>query len=75
MSNASISDARSCRANDAADHTPNATAGKTFKESLIQWNYEQKTHSSAFGGTGKDDGRDIDIVAEPKILIRSGLIK
>ena len=53
-----------------------ATSGKAFKEELIKWNYQQVTHSSAFGGTaGLDDGRTIDIVVEPKILIRSGLIK
>ncbi len=54
----------------------NATSGKTFKQELIKWNYEQVTRSSAFGGTaGKQDGRTVDIVVEPKILIRSGLIK
>jgi len=47
----------------------NATSGKTFKEQLLNWNYEQITQSSAFSD------RKIDIVAEPKILIKSGLIK
>ena len=47
----------------------NATSGKTFKEQLLRWNYEQVTQSSAFGN------RKIDLVVEPKILIRSGLIK
>ena len=46
-----------------------ATSGKAFKEELLKWNYEQITQSSAFGN------RKIDLVVEPKILIRSGLIK
>lgn len=54
----------------------NATSGKTYKEELIKWNYEQVTRSSSFGGQpGRNDGDTIDIVVEPKILIRSGLIK
>ncbi len=47
----------------------NATSGRTFKEELIKWNYEQITRSSAF------ESRTIDLVVEPKILIKSGLIK
>lgn len=47
----------------------NVTSGRAFKEELIKWNYQQITKSSAYGD------RDIDIVVEPKILIRSGLIK
>lgn len=47
----------------------NVTSGKAFKEELIKWNYQQITKSSAYGD------RTIDIVVEPKILIRSGLIK
>ncbi len=47
----------------------NVTSGRAFKEELIKWNYQQITKSSAYGD------RDIDLVAEPKILIRSGLIK
>ena len=46
----------------------NATSGKTFKEQLLSWNYEQVTRSSSFGDT-------IDLVVEPRILIDSGLIK
>ncbi len=53
----------------AISNFSNATSGKTFKEELIKWNYEQITKSSAFGD------RKIDLVVEPKILIRSGLIK
>jgi hypothetical protein len=47
----------------------NATSGKAFKEQLLGWNYQQITRSSAFGNN------TIDIVVEPRILIRSGLIK
>lgn len=48
----------------------NVTSGKDFKQQLLLWNYEQDTKSSAFSANG-----DIQLVAEPKILIRSGLIK
>ncbi len=47
----------------------NVTSGRAFKQELIKWNYEQQTRSSSFGD------RAIDLVVEPKILIRSGLIK
>lgn len=47
----------------------NVTSGRAFKQELIKWNYQQVARSSAYGN------RDIDIVVEPKILIRSGLIK
>ncbi len=54
----------------------NATSGKAYKEELIKWNYEQITRSSSFGGSpGQNNGRTIDLVVEPKILIKSGLIK
>ncbi|OGR82670.1 MAG: hypothetical protein A2901_04840 [Elusimicrobia bacterium RIFCSPLOWO2_01_FULL_54_10] len=53
-----------------------ATSGKAYKQELLKWNYEQITRSSAFGGQiGRNDGRTIDIVVEPKILIKSGIIK
>lgn len=53
-----------------------ASSGKAYKQELLKWNYEQITRSSAFGGSiGRNDGRTIDIVVEPKILIKSGLIK
>ncbi len=53
-----------------------ATSGRAYKEELIKWNYEQITRSSSYGGTvGKNDGRTVDLVVEPKILIKSGLIK
>ncbi|MBI3012370.1 MAG: hypothetical protein HYY63_01970 [Elusimicrobia bacterium] len=47
----------------------NVTSGKAFKEELLKWNYQQITRSSAYAD------RTIDIVVEPKILIKSGLIK
>ena len=40
-----------------------------FNNELVKWNYQQITKSSAFGD------RTIDIVVEPRILIRSGLIE
>ena len=46
-----------------------ATSGLAFKQELLQWNYEQQTSCSSFAD------RNIDLVVEPKILIRSGLIK
>ena len=47
----------------------NATSGQAYKQELLKWNYEQRTSCSSYGD------RDIDLVVEPKILIRSGLIK
>lgn len=44
------------------------TSGRAYKEKLLQFNYEQRITASEFGG------RDIDIVVEPKILIKSGVI-
>lgn len=48
-----------------------------FNEEFIKWNYQQITRSSAFDGIYGNDasGRNIDIVVEPKILLKSGLIK
>jgi hypothetical protein len=45
------------------------TTGTAFKSELLHWNYEQVVTATEFGG------RKIDLVVEPKILIKSGLIK
>lgn len=45
------------------------TTGAQYKERLLKWNYQQVLTASEFGG------RKIDLVVEPKILIKSGLIK
>jgi len=45
------------------------TTGKEYKEELLNWNYEQVITASEFAG------RKIDLVVEPKILIKSGIIK
>ncbi|MDI6757084.1 MAG: FecR family protein [Endomicrobiia bacterium] len=45
------------------------TSGKAYKEELLRWNYQQVVTASEFGG------RKIDLVVEPKIMIKSGLIK
>jgi hypothetical protein len=47
----------------------NITTGAGFKAELVKWNYEQVTQASEF------QGRKIDLVVEPKILTKSGLIK
>lgn len=39
-----------------------------FNQELVKWNYEQVVRSSSF------NGRSIDFVAEPRILLRSGLL-
>ena len=39
-----------------------------FNQELVKWNYQQIVRSSSFGG------RTIDFVAEPRILLRSGLL-
>ncbi|MBI4051706.1 MAG: FecR domain-containing protein [Elusimicrobia bacterium] len=44
------------------------TSGSSFKSALLNYNYEQVITASEF------QGRKIDLVVEPKILIRSGLI-
>ncbi|MEK9144871.1 MAG: hypothetical protein AAB339_04600, partial [Elusimicrobiota bacterium] len=46
----------------------NARTGVAFKETLLKWNYQQIITASEF------QGRKIDLVFEPKILIESGLI-
>lgn len=47
----------------------NLSTGAAFKTELLKWNYQQIATASEF------QGRKIDLVAEPKILIKSGLIK
>jgi hypothetical protein len=44
------------------------TTGTGFKNELLKWNYQQIIEASEF------EGRKIDLVVEPKILIKSGLI-
>jgi len=43
-------------------------AGRSFKETLLGWNFQTIVTASEFGG------RKIDLVVEPKIFIQSGLI-
>lgn len=45
------------------------TSGREYKDRLLNWNYEQVMTASEF------QGRKIDLVVEPKIFIKSGLIK
>ncbi len=47
----------------------NMSSGSAFKSELLKWNYEQVAGATEF------NGRKIDLVVEPKILIKSGLIK
>ncbi len=44
------------------------TSGAEYKGELLKWNYEQQVSASEF------EGRKIDLVVEPKIFIKSGLI-
>jgi hypothetical protein len=44
------------------------TTGVAFKNELLKWNYEHVIEATEF------QGRKIDLVVEPKILIKSGLI-
>lgn len=44
------------------------TSGASYKNELLNWNYQQSVSATEF------QGRTIDLVVEPKILIRSGLI-
>ncbi len=46
-----------------------ATSGQSYKETLLKWNFEQVITASEF------QGRKIDLVVEPKILIKSGLLE
>ncbi len=43
--------------------------GSGYKDALLKWNYEQVITATEFGG------RKIDLVVEPKILIKSGVIQ
>lgn len=45
------------------------TSGADFKKKLLDFNYEQVVTSTHF------EGRKIDLVVEPKILIQSGLVQ
>jgi hypothetical protein len=45
------------------------TSGSQYKQELLKWNYEQVITASEFGG------RKIDLVIEPKILIKSGILE
>jgi hypothetical protein len=45
------------------------TSGSRYKDELLKWNYEQVITATEFGG------RKIDLVIEPKILIKSGMIQ
>lgn len=44
------------------------TSGSQYKTSMLSWNYQQIVTASEF------NGRKIDLVVEPKIFIKSGLI-
>lgn len=44
-------------------------SGKSYLDTLVKFNYEQVITASTF------EGRSIDLVVEPKILIRSGLLE
>ncbi len=45
------------------------STGAQYKGELLKWNYEQQIEATEFGG------RKIDLVVEPKIFIKSGLIQ
>ena len=45
------------------------TSGSAFRQTLLNWNYEQVITASEF------QGRSIDLVVAPKILIQSGLMQ
>lgn len=47
----------------------NITTGAAYKAELLKWNYETVITASEFSG------RKIDLCVEPKILIKSGIIK
>lgn len=47
----------------------NITSGKAYKQELLKWNYQQVLTATEFGT------RKIDLVVEPKIFIKSGLIQ
>ena len=45
------------------------SSGAAYKGELLKWNYEQQVSATEF------QGRKIDLVVEPKIFIKSGLIQ
>jgi len=45
------------------------STGADYKGELLKWNYEEQTTATEF------EGRNIDLVVEPKIFIKSGLIQ
>ncbi|MDD5302138.1 MAG: FecR family protein [Elusimicrobia bacterium] len=45
------------------------TSGQTYKEKLVQHNFQQRITATEFGG------RSIDFVVEPKILIKAGVLQ
>jgi hypothetical protein len=45
------------------------STGAAYKGELLKWNYQQQVTATEFGG------RKIDLVVEPKIFIKSGLIQ
>mgnify|MGYP000315474944 CR=1 FL=1 len=45
------------------------STGADYKGELLKWNYQQQITASEF------NGRSIDLVVEPKIFIKSGLIQ
>ncbi|MBN1383811.1 MAG: FecR domain-containing protein [Elusimicrobia bacterium] len=47
----------------------NITTGTAYKQELLKWNYQQVLTATEFGA------RKIDLVVEPKIFIKSGLIQ
>lgn len=51
------------------DFAATGFSGKSFKETLLGWNFQTIVTASEFGG------RKIDLVVEPKIFIQSGLIQ
>ncbi|MFC1679573.1 FecR domain-containing protein [Elusimicrobiota bacterium] len=53
----------------STDDFAGVTSGSDFRERILGWNYEQVVTATEF------NGRRIDLVVEPRILIRSGLMQ
>lgn len=53
----------------STDDFDGITSGSDFRERLLLWNYEQVITATEF------EGRTIDLVVAPKILIQAGLIQ
>lgn len=53
----------------AANAFAGITSGAAYKQELLKWNYQQVITATEF------QGRTIDLVVEPKILIKSGIIQ